>query len=45
MIEEKEDEYSNSAAKIQVCAMFRAGDIRFSQIYKATYGDTMFVSL
>ena len=24
----KEDEYSNSLAKIQVCAMFRAGDIR-----------------
>ena len=26
--EEKEEEYSNSVAKIQVCAMFRAGDIR-----------------
>ena len=24
----KEDEYSNSLARIQVCAMFRAGDIR-----------------
>ena len=24
--QEKEDEYSNSVAKIQVCAMFRAGD-------------------
>ena len=41
--EEKEDEYSNSVAKIQVCAMFRAGDI--TQIYKAMYGDAMFVSL
>ena len=26
--EEKEDEYSNSVAKIQVCAMFRTGDFR-----------------
>ena len=26
--EVKEDEYSDSLAKIQVCAMFRAGDIR-----------------
>ena len=34
----KEDEYSNSLAKIQVCAMFRAGD-------KALYGDAMFVSI
>ena len=24
----KEDEYSNSLTKVQVCAMFRAGDIR-----------------
>ena len=53
---EKEDEYSISVAKIQVCAMFRAGDIRrnvllkfkglcMEQIYKAMYGDAMFVSL
>ena len=26
--DEKEDEHSNSVAKIQVCAMFRVGDIR-----------------
>ena len=33
--EVKEDEHSNSLAKIQVCAIFRAGDICI-QIYKAT---------
>ena len=45
--EVKEDEYSNSLAKIQVCAMFRAGDIRRNVllIFKAMYGDAMFVSL
>ena len=32
--EEKEDEYSNSVAKIQVCAMFRAGDIRRNVLLK-----------
>ena len=30
----KEDEYSNSLAKIQVCAMFRAGDIRRNVLLK-----------
>ena len=32
--EEKEDEYSNSVAKIQVCAMFRAGDVRKNVLLK-----------
>ena len=32
--EEKEDEYSNSVTKIQVCAMFRAGDIRRNVLLK-----------
>ena len=32
--EKKEDEYSNSFAKIQVCAMFRAGDIRRNVLLK-----------
>ena len=46
--EVKGDQHSNSLAKIQVCAIFRAGDIRrnvSTQIYKAMYGDAMFVSL
>ena len=30
----KEDKYSNSLAKIQVCAMFRAGDIRRNVLLK-----------
>ena len=30
----KEDEYSNSLAKIQVCGMFRAGDIRRNVLIK-----------
>ena len=30
----KEDEYSNSLTKIQVCAMFRAGDIRRNVLFK-----------
>ena len=30
----KEDEYSNSLTKIQVCAMFRAGDIRRNVLLK-----------
>ena len=44
----KEDEYSNSLAKPQICAMFRAGDIRRNvllKLNKALYGDAMFVSL
>ena len=32
--EEKEDEYSNSVAKIQVCEIFRAGDIRRNVLLK-----------
>ena len=32
--EEKEDEYSNSVVKIQVYAMFRAGDIRRNVLLK-----------
>ena len=32
--EEKENEYSNSVAKIQVCAMFRAGDVRRNVLLK-----------
>ena len=30
----KEDEYTNSLAKIQVCAMFRAGDIQENVLLK-----------
>ena len=30
----KEDEYSNSLTKVQVCAMFRAGDIRINVLLK-----------
>ena len=30
----KEDEYSNNLAKIQVCSMFRAGDIRRNVLLK-----------
>ena len=30
----KEDEYSNSLAKLQICAMFRAGDIRRNVLLK-----------
>ena len=32
--EMKKDEYSNSLAKIQVCATFRAGDIRRNVLLK-----------
>ena len=32
--EVKEDEHSNSVAKIQVCAIFRAGDIRRNVLLK-----------
>ena len=32
--EVKEDEYSNSLSKIQVCAMFRTGDIRRNVLLK-----------
>ena len=32
--ETKEDEYSNSLAKVQVCAMFRVGDIRRNVLLK-----------
>ena len=41
--EAKQDECSNSLAKIQVCAMFRAGDIRRNVLLK--HGDAMFVAL
>ena len=46
----KEDEYSNSLAKIQVCEMFRAGDIQINVllkilIHQAIYEDAMFVTL
>ena len=44
----KEDEYSNSLTKIQVCAMFRAGGIqrkRCTHIYKAMYGHHVCVPL
>ena len=40
--------HSNSLVKTQVSAMFGAGDIRRNvllKIYKAMYGDAMFVSL
>ena len=30
----KEDEYSNSLTKVQVCAIFRAGDIRRNVLLK-----------
>ena len=44
----KEDKYTKSLAKNQVYAMVHMRDIRekrFTQIYKALYGDAMFVSL
>ena len=44
----KEDKYTKSLAKNQVHAMVHMRDIRkkrFTQIYKALYGDAMFVSL
>ena len=45
--EVKEDEHSNSLAKIQVCAIFREGVIRrnvfLKLILKAMYGDAMYV--
>ena len=42
----KEDKYSKSLAKNQVYAVVHMRDIRsFTQIYKAFYGDAMFVSL
>ena len=34
MKEKKEDEYSNSLVKTQVCAMFRVGDIRRNVLLK-----------
>ena len=30
----KKDEYSNSLAKVQVCAMFRVGDIQRNVLFK-----------
>ena len=42
--EMKEDEYTESLAKNQVCAIIHMGDFRkkrFTQIYKALYGDAM----
>ena len=38
----KEDKYTKSLAKSQVCAIF--SEKRFTQIYKALYEDAMFVS-
>ena len=35
--EAEEDEYSKSLAKIQLCAMFRAGDIRRNVLFKFGY--------
>ena len=46
--EMKEDKYTKSLAKNQVCAIIDMRDIRkkrFTQIYKALYGDAMMVSL
>ena len=39
----KEDKYTKSLAKNQVCAIFHMRDIQ-TQIYKALYGNAMFVS-
>ena len=44
----KEDKCTKNLAKNQVCVMIHVRDIRkklFTQIYKAFYGDAMFVSL
>ena len=44
----KEDKYAKGLGKNQVCAIFsyaRCSEKRFTQIYKALYGDAMFVSL
>ena len=44
----KEDKYTKSLAKNQVYAIVHLRGLwekRFTQIYKALYGDTMFVSL
>ena len=46
--EMKEDKYTKSLAKNQVCALFhmvRYSEKRFTQIYKALCGDAMRVSL
>ena len=46
--EMKEDKYAKNLAKNHFCAMFHLRNIRknlFAQIYKALYGDDMFVSL
>ena len=43
----KEDKYTKILAKNQVCAIIHMGDFRkqrFTQIYKALYGDAMLVS-
>ena len=40
----KEDKYTKSLTKNQVCTIFEMQDIRekrFNQIYKASYGNTM----
>ena len=49
--EMKEDEYTISLAKNQVCAIFQMRDIqtnvipgRYTQIYEALYGNAMVVS-
>ena len=44
----KEDKYAKSLAKNHFCAIFSLRNIRknlFTQIFKALYGDVMFVSL
>ena len=44
----KEDKYAKGLTKNQVCAIFHMRDIgkkRFIQIYRASYGDVLFVSL
>ena len=44
----KEDKYTKSLAKNQVYAIVHLQGLQekhFTQIYKALYGDTMFVSL
>ena len=46
--EMKEDKYAKSLAKNHFCAIFRLRNIRknlFTPIFKALYGDVMFVSL
>ena len=40
----KEDKYTKSLAKNQVYAYARYSEKRFTEMYKALYGDAMFVS-